>query len=154
MAGVRVVDLAPGVEDNALAVGLADRIRRALKQPRRAALFRKIRGSIGLVAHDLNTALTLRFDFGRLTIHEGLVGVATITIVGSASEITALGMLPFGRPWISAVLRRSERVRLKALRQATRRGSLRIYGLISHPRLAIRFLELVAGDEPLCLLDE
>ncbi len=55
-----------------------------------------MRGAVGVVADDAGTALTLRFDFGRVTVHEGLVGVPTITIRGGRDDIAALADIPFG----------------------------------------------------------
>jgi hypothetical protein len=137
-----VVDLAPGADHDPLAQGLAARVRAALEDAGSARLFRRMRGAVGIVADDADTALTLRFDFGRLTIHEGLVGVPTVTIRGHTRSLEALSNLPgISTGGILASARSVPEV-LRALRV----DELKVYGLMSHPRLVLRLLRLLAAD--------
>jgi len=137
-----VVDLAPGADHDPLARQFADRVQAALERVEQRQAFQKMRGSVGVVADDADTALTLRFDFGRLTIHEGLVGVPTVTIRGQLRDIEALTQLSVaGEGWA----RLGQAGRAAASVAGALRGSrLKIYGLVAHPRLVLRLLRVLA----------
>src|SRR4051794_20030929 len=95
-----IIDLAPGAEDNPLAVELANRIRQNVDgHPQKAADFRALRGSILVVAQDLGESLTLRFDHGRLTVHDGNVGIPWVTFCGDSSVLRGLPDVPLSR-WL------------------------------------------------------
>src|SRR5262245_40053782 len=95
-----MIDLAPGADENLLAVHLAGCIRTNLThQPPKVADFRALRGSVQLVADDTATSVTLRFDLGRLTIHDGLIGIPTVTFCGSQATLLALSEHPLSR-WL------------------------------------------------------
>lgn len=135
-----VVDLAPGADHDPLARQLAERIRASIAREGLRREFDRMRGAVGIVADDADTALTLRFDFGRLTIHEGLVGVPTVTIRGITRGLDALSELP-AMPARGVVA--SGRSLAQVLAQL-RSGKLKIYGLVSHPRLVVRLLRLLS----------
>lgn len=121
---------------------MAERIRASVAKVELRREFDRMRGAVGIVADDADTALTLRFDFGRLTIHEGLVGVPTVTLRGVTKSLEALAELPrLGSRGVVASGRSLGQV-LGALRA----GELKIYGLVSHPRLVLRLLRLLSGD--------
>jgi hypothetical protein len=109
--------------------------------------FERLRGSAAIVADDAGTALTLRFDFGRLTVHEGLVGVPDITILGSTSEIEALTNLPFITRFGVSLPRlgdASGRAALSRIVKALRERDLKIYGLLFHARFVVRMLRVLS----------
>ncbi len=102
-----VVDLAPGAEHEPLALTLAEAVEQAVRSSSRRKDFEQLRGTVGLVIDDSASALTLRYDFGRLTIHEGLVGVPTVTVRGTRDNIQALTRLPLvrgGALWASCLV--------------------------------------------------
>jgi len=137
-----VVDLAPGADHDPLARQIAERIRASITREGSKRDFDRMRGAVGIVADDADTALTLRFDFGRLTIHEGLIGVPTVTIRGITLGLDALSELP-------ALPARGVVASGRSLAQvlgALRSGKLKIYGLTSHPRLVYRLLRLLSSD--------
>ncbi|HVY45269.1 MAG TPA: hypothetical protein VHB21_05290, partial [Minicystis sp.] len=95
-----LVDLGPGAEDNPLAVELAERIRQNLSErPAKAADFRALRGTVFVALSDTGESITLRFDHGRLTIHEGQVGVPMLTFCGDTADLRRLPDLPMTR-WL------------------------------------------------------
>ncbi len=148
-----VVDLAPGTEKNPLAQRLAELVRGNVAQSSRRREFERLRGSAAVVADDAGTALTLRFDFGRLTVHEGLVGVPDVTILGNTRDIEALTDLPFATrlnvPWPN-LGDDGGRAALKAVVSALRSRNLKIYGLVLHARFVLRLLRVLnrAGLSP------
>ena len=142
-----VVDLAPGAEQSSLARHLADVVRENVRRPWQKREFERLRGSVALVADDVGAALTLRFDFGRLTVHEGLVGVPDVTIRGGTADIEALADLPFSERLGVPLALRGDTDGLRAVRQvfsSLRSRRLKIYGLVLHVRLVLRFLRVLS----------
>ncbi len=139
------VDLAPGAEDNDLAVRLTDRVRSNLaRSPRKLRDFRALRGTVHVVALDAGAALTLRFDHGHLIVHDGAIGVPAVTFSGDTSSLLALVDVPlsplFRLPLASA------RPEARSILRLLGRGDLKIYGLGSHLRLVVGVLRVVSPD--------
>ncbi len=139
-----VIDLAPGAEDVPLARMLAALVREnVLRDCETHAAFDRLRGAVAIVADDRGTALTLRFDFGRLVIHTGVIGVPDVTIRGPESLLEALGDVP--RPSLPAltlgILRDGgARAALGDLARRAAPSELKMYGLLAHPALVQRLL--------------
>ncbi|AKT44089.1 hypothetical protein [Chondromyces crocatus] len=143
-----IVDLAPGAEDNLLAVRLGELIRDNLaRHPSRRAQLRAFRASVLVVAQDSGVSLTMRFDHGRLTIHDGAIGVPTITFCGDEEVLLRLPQVAFHRRVAVPVLGVRHPHGAAPLRQMLAqlvRGDLKIYGLLAHPRLVLALLHLVS----------
>ncbi len=139
-----LIDLAPGAENNPLAARLAEQIRQSVADhPAVARSFSALKGTILLVPFDTGDAVTLRFDLGRLVIHDGNVGIPSVTFGGPSHALAKLDRLEVPR------LRDVPRSRLAAssVRDALRlfaSGEVKIYGLWVHPRTVYRFLRLVS----------
>lgn len=144
------VDLAPGAEENRLATHLAAAVRAAIGgDPARNRAFRSLKATVLLVPFDEGDAVTLRFDFGRLVVHDGNVGVPTITIGGPYAELMKLaevgerGM----RDFVLSLFGRGPRHPLRGWLRLVAAGDVRLYGMMAHPRTAWRFLRtLVVPD--------
>jgi hypothetical protein len=146
-----VVDLAPGTERNPLAQMFAELVRRNVVRPAQRREFDRLRGSAAIVVDDAGDALTLRFDFGRLTVHEGLVGVPDITILGVTKDIETLTKVPFWthtRLPLPKLTDREGRAALLRVVRALRSRNLKIYGLLFHARFVIRLLRVLSNDGP------
>jgi hypothetical protein len=148
-----IIDLAPGAEDNSLAVELAEQVRRSVARSRKKNHdFRSLRGSVLVVAQDTQSVLTMRFDHGRLTIHEGAVGIPSVTLCGDERVLRDMTRLKLS-PWLRLpkVFPRTEdagqRVTLWDFARAMTREQLTVYGLLAHPRLLLSLLR-VLSDEP------
>ena len=143
-----IIDLAPGAEENALAVEIADRIRDNLgRAPRKVADFRAIRASVLMVAQDLAESFTLRFDHGRLTIHDGSVGIPSVTLCGDAEALRRLSDFPltrFFRLPVAGPLTRRGRETWQHLVGLLLRGDLKVYGLAAHPRTVFYLLRVLS----------
>ncbi|MCC6527327.1 MAG: hypothetical protein IT373_32055 [Polyangiaceae bacterium] len=91
------------------------------------------------------TAVTLRFDHGQLTIHDGVVGIPDLTLCGEREVLLGLADLPLdGR--LRLPLPRLARGDNRALRRSLLElatGELKVYGLLGHPRLFARLLRLL-----------
>jgi hypothetical protein len=146
-----LVDLGPGAEDNPLAVELAARIRQNLiERPEKAADFRALRGTVFVALTDVGESITLRFDLGRLTIHEGQVGVPMVTFCGDTEDLRRLTDLPLMRwlrvPFASPFGRAKDgsRETLRHLSRLLANGRLKVYGLLAHPRAVTRLLRIIS----------
>ena len=89
------IALAPGAEENGLAVMLSDLVRQNLQtNPHKKGDFDALDGVVGIVADDADVALTLCFDRGALRIHDGVVGVPDFVIRATSDTILALSNMP------------------------------------------------------------
>jgi hypothetical protein len=94
-----------------------------------------------MVAQDLAESFTLRFDHGRLTVHDGGVGIPSVTFCGDADALRRLSDVPLSR-WL----------RLPSLGPSTWRvlaslfagGDFKVYGLAAHPRTVVHLLRLLS----------
>ncbi len=129
-----MIDVAPGAESSPIAAILADLVRRniTLDKAKRVE-FERLRGAVALVADDHRTSLTLRFDFGRLIVHTGVVGVPDLTLRGPIAALENLG-------------ERTSRGLLGLARSdgAAGRGELKVYGLWTHPLLVRRLARVLS----------
>lgn len=166
-----IIDLAPGADSSALAQHFADRIKGALDVPNRRRSFLALKATIFLVDFDSGETVSFRFDHGRLTVHEGPIGIPSVTFGGPRAALESLermrlsdlpsAIVGWRRSPVSLVDSREGRpsspppgpasVRPRALDLAglTRlylQKELRIYGLFSHPRTIVRFLGLLTAD--------
>jgi hypothetical protein len=144
-----IIDLAPGAEDNALAVEFADRIRdNTAARPDTEKDFRALRASILMVAQDLGESFTLRFDHGRLTVHDGGVGIPWVTFCGDADALRRLADFRLTR-WLRlpalGPFAREGRETWRLLADFFARGDLTVYGVAAHPRTVVHLLRVLSA---------
>jgi hypothetical protein len=142
------IELAPGAEENGLAMMLADLVRQNLDaKPQKRGDFDALSGAVAIVADDADVALTLRFDAGRLTIHDGIVGIPDVTIRGSSDTILALSNMPlmtrFGLPIPHPKDKEGMKVSRSVL-DAMRSGAFHIYGAAFHLPLLMRLTRVMS----------
>jgi hypothetical protein len=140
--------LAPGAEDNGLCTMLADLVRQNLEaKPHKRDDFRALYGNVAIVAEDAEVALTMRFDGGKVTLHDGIVGVPDVTIRGPADAIVGLSNVPLSTRWGLPIARRGDaegqRASLAMVR-GLRDGSLRIHGAFAHLPLMLRLTRVMS----------
>ncbi len=143
-----IIDLAPGAEENPLAAEFGQLIREHLaRDVKRAADFRTLRGTVLVVAQDTSTSLTMRFDHGRLTIHDGTIGIPSVTFCGDEAVLFRLPDIAFHR-WLTlpklGLLHRRDSGPLRELSRLVARGELKVYGLVAHPRLILTLLRVLS----------
>jgi hypothetical protein len=142
------IRLAPGAEDNGLASMLADLVRQNLEaKPHKQGDFRALAGSFSIVADDADVALTLRFDHGKLMIHDGIVGIPDVTIRGGSDTIMALSNMPLvtrlGLPFPSP--RDKEGVAVaRGVMDAMRKGTFHVYGMFFHLPMMMRLTRVMS----------
>ena len=148
-----MIDVAPGAESLPLAASLAELVRRNIgRDAAKRAEFDRLRGAVAVVADDHRTSLTLRFDFGHLVVHTGVVGVPDITLLGPIAVLEALGGGALkargllGLAWgelREGGMRGGAAPKARA-NQPMRWGDLKIYGLWTHPILMRRLLRVLS----------
>jgi hypothetical protein len=146
-----IIDLAPGAADNPLAVELVEQVRRNVAgSSKKTHDFRTLRGSVLIVAQDTQSVLTMRFDHGRLTVHEGAVGIPSVTLCGDEQVLRGLTQLHLST-WlrlpkvISRTTQTDKGAVLWDFARAMTEQRLTVYGLFTHPRLVLCFLRVVSG---------
>lgn len=146
-----IIDLAPGAEDNPLAVELVEQVRRNVAgSSKKNRDFRTLRGSVLIVAQDTQSVLTMRFDHGRLTVHEGAVGIPSVTLCGDEQVLRGLTRLRLSS-WlrfpkvVSRTARADGATGLWDFARAMTEQRLTVYGLFTHPRLVLCLMRVVSA---------
>jgi hypothetical protein len=137
------IELAPGADENGLALMLSGLIRQNLEaKPHKWADFAALHGTAAIVADDADVALTLCFVHGeRLIIRDGIFGVPDITIRGPSDAIIAMSNLPSATPLGLPVPDPRDREAVgavKTLMSALRAGKLHVYGLLFHVQFVLK----------------
>lgn len=140
---------APGAEDNPLAVWLGDLVQLNLAQHDPVTRdFYALRAAVAVVAPDRRLQVTMRFDHGYLTIHDGMIGIPDVTFCGDYDVLMAIARFPLTRlghwplPPLTGGRFRAWRRTMSDLLS----GGLKIYGLTSHPRLVVRLLRVLSRN--------
>jgi len=142
-----IIDVAPRAAENPLATRLASLVRDNLERcPSKRRDFDALRGSVAIVADDTRDAATLRFDHGKLTIHDGIVGVPDVTVRGEETHILSLASLPMSKRTGFVTLDARGLKQARALASSLRSGRLRVYGLGLRAPLVIRLLRVLSLD--------
>lgn len=157
----RIVDLGPRARTDPLALEIE---RRLLAQPRSSlarATFERTWGTVVLVRRLPPAALhlrelTLRFDYGRLVIHDGRVGRPDVTLWGTDEQILGLGGRSAEGTRLQGLLRRSLSwlgadglVSSVSVAWASSAEQLQAFGALSHVRLfscVVRLLRPPASE--------
>jgi hypothetical protein len=142
------IRLAPGAENNGLASMLSDLVSQNLEaKPHKVPDFEALVGRVAIVAEDADVALTLEFARGRLTIHDGIVGIPDVAIRGSSDMIMALSNMPLTRR-LGLPLpdpRDKEQVALsQSVMTAMRGGEFKMLGAVLHPGLVMRLTRVMS----------
>jgi hypothetical protein len=142
------IALAPGAEHNDVARWASSRISETLRdRPESARDFQAMRAAVAMVASDTRQTITLRFDHGYLTIHDGMVGIPDLTLCGDQQTLSGLGDIPlsgWGR-WPLPPLNAARRTSWRTTALELVSGELKVYGMVSHPRLLMRLLRLLSA---------
>jgi len=145
------IGFAPGAEDNPLAVWIGQLV--AENVAAHAACrrdFGVLRAAVAMVAPDRRLSVTLRFDHGQLTIHDGMIGIPDVTLCGDYEVLVAVANIPLspiGRLPLPPLSRaRTGAWRTTALELVS--GELKVYGLLSHPLVLVRLLRLLSTGQP------
>jgi hypothetical protein len=150
------VVLAPGADENGLAIMLGDLVRQNLEaKPKKMADFDALEGRVSIVADDADVALTLVFArrqsgdlaVGSLTIHDGIVGIPDVTIRGPSEAILALSNMPLATPLGLPLPTPGDLEAQKTVRElvrSMREGKLHFYGMLLHVPLVMKLTRVMS----------
>ncbi|HSQ63391.1 MAG TPA: SCP2 sterol-binding domain-containing protein [Polyangiaceae bacterium] len=142
------IALAPGAEDNGLAVMVADLLRQNLEsKPHKVRDMKAISGRIAIVADDAEVSMTLRFDRGNLTVYDGIVGIPDVSVRASSDVILALSNLPLTRRFALPVPGLRDREGKKALADvlgAMRSGAMKVHGGALHASMMLHLTRVMS----------
>jgi hypothetical protein len=100
------------------------------------------------VADDACVALTMCFECGgKLTIHDGIVGVPDVTIRGPGEVIMALSNMPLATRLGLPIPDPRDQQALGVVRdvvRALRRGELHFHGMLFHPGLLMKLSHIMS----------
>ncbi|GAA1162898.1 hypothetical protein GCM10009606_45920 [Nocardioides aquiterrae] len=139
-------ELSEGDEANGLASILAMLLGQNLEQyPDRIAIARRVRRPVAVYSTDTDTSATIVFGTDGATVHNGIVGRPSVTVMASVDQITDVsqlkmmgaGLLPAG-----FFTKRG----LHVLGEIARHR-LVVKGLLTHTATALRFIALVSVVE-------
>jgi hypothetical protein len=150
-AATPAVSLAPGADENGLAIMLGDLVRQNLEaKPGKMADFDALDGRVSIVADDADVALTLVFlrgAAGSLTIHDGIVGIPDVTIRGPSEAILALSNMPLATPFGLPLPTPGDSESMRTVREllrSMRGGKLHFYGMLLHLPLVVRLTRVMS----------
>jgi hypothetical protein len=149
------VALAPGAEENGLAIMLGNLVQQNLEaKPKKIADFDALEGRVSIVADDADVALTLVFArifdtdaAGSLTIHDGIVGIPDVTIRGPSEAILALSNMPLATPLGLPLPSPGDPEAMKTVRdlaRSMRDGKLHFYGMLLHLPLVMKLTRVMS----------
>jgi len=131
-----------------MAMMIADLLRQNLEQkPHKCADFDALIGTVAIVAEDAEVSLTIRFDRGHATIHDGIVGIPDVTIRGDSESVLAMSNLPI-HPWLHAPVAmpndREGWAVVRTMLSSLMSGKLRIQGAVLHLPLMLHLSRVMS----------
>ena len=83
------------LDEGARDVGLADMVFHLIRQnlerkPRRLSSFRALNSNVAIIGRDIDVTVTLRFERGKLTIYNGIIGKTDLKIIADHDAILDL----------------------------------------------------------------
>jgi hypothetical protein len=131
---------------------LADLVRQNLEaKPHKVTDFDALEGTVAIVADDAEVCLTIRFargpKGGRLTIHDGIVGIPDVAIRGTSDVIIAMSntplTTPFGLP-VPSPWDKEGVANFKQMLAASKAKQFQMHGALLHPGLVMRLTRVMS----------
>ncbi len=122
------VHMAPGAEENGMAVMLAEMIKTNIgNKPARQKDFDKLNATVWITAEDADVRMTMVFNRGSLTVHDGHVGRPTLSIATDSATLLDLANIDirYGMPWYF------DETGMNVVRKLLKR-ELKIKGMLTH----------------------
>lgn len=121
---------------------LAQLVRQNLEEkPTKARTLERMYGRVALVVTDLGMSVTLEFEGGSLTVHDGIVGIPDVTVRAESEWHTKMSLVEleprFGLPDPRGQVARE-------VFDASRRGDVKIYGMLGSLGLMLRLTKLLS----------
>ena len=136
------IHLAPHAEDNGYAVMVAQLLRQGLdERPEKEATLARMFGRVTLVVTDLDLTVTLVFEGGRVTVHDGFSGIPDVTVRAPSEWHTKMSLVEleprFGLPDPRGAVTRE-------IFEATRRGEIETHARLGAIPLMLRMTKVLS----------
>lgn len=136
------VHLAPGAENNGYATMVAQLLRQGLdERPEKKPTLARMAGRVALVVTDLGLVVTLVFERGRVTVHDGFAGIPDATVRASSEWHTKMSLVEleprFGLPDPRQPVARE-------VFEASRRGEIEVHGIFGALPLVLRMTKILS----------
>lgn len=136
------IQLGPGADENGFALMLSQLIAQNLDDhPEKQRDFDRLSARIALVVEDAEVSVTLRFDAGRLTIHDGIVGIPDVTIRAGSDDVTRMSLMELV-PRLRVPNPRGEVTR--EILRASRDGRIKMYGALANIPTVLRLTRVLS----------
>ena len=136
------IELAPHAGDNGLAEMLSQLLRQNLdERSEKRSTFMRMLGRVAIVVEDLNTAVTLDFQRGRLVIHHGIVGIPDVTVRADYESVMTMSLVEL-EPRLGLPDFRGEKMREVA--QRTRDKKIQVFGALANVPLLLRLTKVMS----------
>jgi len=138
-----VIELYPGAEADPFASMMVQLLRQnVLDHAHKLEDFTRMRGRVALVAEDIDAAVTLCFDRGRLRVHRGVHGIPDLVLRGHSDALVDLSRIPPDARARFLPDIRSDAAR--AVFRALREKRLQLFGALAHPALTLRLSHVLS----------
>jgi hypothetical protein len=140
-ASAPLIAFKQGAETNGLADMIAGLIRQnVMDKPQKRRDFDKLWGRIAIVAEDALVALTLEFNGGTLTVHNGIAGIPDVTVRANSEDVVQMSLVELNKwglpdPKGSAV---------REVAQKSHGGQIQVHGALWHVPMLLRFTRLMS----------
>ena len=136
------IGLAPGAADNGFAQMLATLLRQNIdERPEKKVSFVKMHGRVSIVLEDIGSAVTLQFESGRLTIHNGIAGIPDVTVRAPWEWVTKMSLVEleprFGLPDMRKPV-------AKEVGEAQKNGTIKVHGWFASMPLMMRLTKVMS----------
>jgi hypothetical protein len=134
------VNLAPGAEENGMAAMLGDMIKTNIENnPSKLKDFNKLKGTVWISAVDADVQMTMVFNKGSLTIHDGKVGKPALQIATDSGTLLDLANLSikFGMPYYF------DETGLMVIKKLMKR-ELKIKGMFAHTMVLTHMTKIMS----------
>lgn len=138
-----VIELYPGAGESAFASMIVELLRQNMvDHASKLADFDAMRGRVTLIAEDIDAAVSLHFDHGKLRVHPGVHGIPDLVLRGTTDALVDLSRMPPHAKLSFLPDLRSDATR--SVVRAFRERRLRALGATAHPLLTLRLSRVLS----------
>ena len=136
------ITIAEGSENNGFALMLCQMLQQNLDDHRHKRRdFDRLLGRVAIVVEDAKVSVTLHFESGKLTLHDGIVGIPDVTIRANSEDVMKMSLVEL-LPRVGLPDLRKESAR--EVFKATQSGRVRMYGALSNLPMVVRLTRVMS----------
>lgn len=136
------IELAEGSDENGFAVMLQSLLSQNLDDhPHKRRDFDRLLGRVAIVVDDVELSVTLHFQSGRLTVHDGIVGIPDLTIRATSDDVMKMSLMELTPRGALPDLRKPVTREVIA---ASRDGRIKMYGALANIPMVLRLTRVMS----------